>query len=166
VGNEYVDRFPGNSPRSSCRSFGAEPYVGVVSVRVIGYLGSGLYGYDVDRFWQDPNCTAYIATIGGNYAGFALVDDQVKVGGGQFWMDQFGVLKKYQRQGVGRALATYVFLDKIGKWEVGQMPDNDRAQRFWRKTIGDFTAGNYVECQITEGWWQGFVQCFESLPSN
>jgi predicted acetyltransferase len=126
----------------------------------------GLYGYDVDRFWQDPNCTAYIATIGGNYAGFALVDDQVKVGGGRWWMDQFGVLKKYQRQGVGRALANYVFLDKIGKWEVGQMPDNDRSQAFWRQTIGDFTNGNYTECQITEGWWQGFVQCFESLPSN
>jgi predicted acetyltransferase len=110
---------------------------------------SGLYGYDLDYYWKDANGTAYVLTIGGNYAGFALVDDQVKVGSGQFWMDQFCVLKKYQRRGIGTALAT-----------------NVRAQQFWRKTIGDFTAGNYVECQITEGWWQGFVQCFESLPSN
>jgi predicted acetyltransferase len=127
---------------------------------------TGLYGYNLDYYWKDTNCTAYVATIGGNYAGFALVDDQVKVGEGQFWMDQFCVLKKYQRRGIGTALAIYVFADKRGKWEVGQMPQNLRAQQFWRKTIGDFTAGNYVESQITEGWWQGFVQCFESLPSN
>jgi hypothetical protein len=40
------------------------------------------------------------------------------------------------------------------------MPSNVAAQAFWRKVIGERTRGEYVEVQVTEGWWQGQVQQF------
>jgi predicted acetyltransferase len=47
--------------------------------------------------------------VSGHYAGFALADGAVKVGKSGHWMDQFFVLKKYRRSGLGAALARHVF---------------------------------------------------------
>lgn len=79
-------------------------------------------------------------------------------------MEQFFVLKRFRRSGVGDALARHVLLSHPGAWEVGQMPENLAAQAFWRRVIARLTAGRYVEVQVTEGWWQGVVQQFE-VPS-
>jgi len=40
----------------------------------------GMYGYALERYWQTPGCTALVACVNGFYAGFALVDDAVKLG--------------------------------------------------------------------------------------
>jgi predicted acetyltransferase len=122
----------------------------------------GEYGYALDRYWQDPNCHPYVFVVDGHYAGLGLVDKQVKVPGGDFWMDQFFVLKKYRRKGVAAQAAGAVFELHRGAWQVGQMPSNHAAQAFWRKAIAGYTYGKYTEHHITSGWWQGFVQCFWS----
>jgi hypothetical protein len=44
------------------------------------------------------------------------------------------------------------------------MPLNLVAQAFWRKVIADCTNGRYTEHRLAQGWWQGFVQCFDSDP--
>ncbi len=124
---------------------------------------AGEYGYELDRFWSDPACHPFVALVGGRYAGFALVDRAVKVGDDGHWMDQFFVLKKYRRAGVGRALANEVLGALPGRWEVGQMTANESARAFWRSVVGDFTGGDYVEHSLTNGWWQGTVQCFTSV---
>ncbi len=123
----------------------------------------GAYGYGLARFRDDPNCHAFVATVAGKYAGFALVDRAVKVGPNGFWMDQFFVLKKYRRSGLGARLAHHVFAALPGEWEVGQMPQNHAARDFWRATISQFASGEFTEHYITEGWWQGSVQRFNSL---
>jgi predicted acetyltransferase len=123
---------------------------------------NGEFGYALDPFWQDPNCAAYIFRVEGHPAGLALVDRSVKVPGGDFWMDQFFVMKKYRRQGVGSAAASVVFNAHVGQWQVGQMSDNLMAQTFWHRTIGRYTQNQYTEVQLTSGWWQGRVQCFMS----
>lgn len=124
----------------------------------------GEYGYALDHYWGDERCTPFVARVAGRYAGFALVDDQSKVAAGRRWMDQYFVLKKYRRQGLGAALARHVFDALPGAWEVGQMPANTAAQAFWRRVIAAATQGRYSEQPITEGWWQGIVQCFELPP--
>jgi predicted acetyltransferase len=75
-------------------------------------------------------------------------------------MEQFFVLKRHRRAGTGRALALHTLRTYPGPWEVGQMLANTAAQSFWRQVIGECTAGDYVEVQVTEGWWQGVVQQF------
>jgi predicted acetyltransferase len=122
----------------------------------------GEYGYVLDRFWSGDGCSAFVATVSGHYAGFALADGAVKVGTSGHWMDQFFVLKKYRRGGLGATLARHVFDALPGHWEVGQMPDNLAAQAFWRRVITDYTKGSHTEHAITSGWWRGVVQSFNA----
>lgn len=122
----------------------------------------GEYGYSLDRFWSGDGCRAFVATVSGHYAGFALADGAVKIGTNGHWMDQFFVLKKYRRGGLGATLARQVFEALPGPWEVGQMPGNVAAQSFWRRVIADHTKGAYTEHAITSGWWQGVVQSFDA----
>ena len=124
----------------------------------------GQYGYELDRYWQGEGCRPFVALVGGHYAGFALVDHSVKVGNFGCWMDQFFVVRKYRRSGVGSALATELFAALPGHWEVGQMSANVAAQAFWRRVIGSYTGGQYTEHKLTGGGWQGVVQCFQSAP--
>ena len=121
---------------------------------------AGEYGYALDRYWNVPGNFAYVALFDGHYAGFALVDDQVKLSGGQYWMDQFFVLKKYRGRGLGRELAVSVISRHAGHWQIGQMADNHRAQSFWRNTLTAMAPRDLRECAITTGWWQGVVQQF------
>ena len=120
----------------------------------------GEYGYALDRFWADEGCHAFIATVAARYAGFALVDGAAKVATGGHWMDQFFVVKKYRRSGVGRSLARQVFAALPGYWEVGQMAENYAAQVFWRAVIGEHTGGRFQEHRLRGGEWEGVVQCF------
>lgn len=122
----------------------------------------GEYGYDLSRYWLDPGCFPYVFLAAGHFAGFALVDQAVKLPGGEFWMDQFFVMKKYRRRGLGRQAAHDVFARHRGAWQVGQMTANKPAQEFWRATITAFTVGGFVEQRLTEGWWQGSIQTFRS----
>ncbi len=66
------------------------------------------------------------------------------------------MMKKYRRSGLGRTAALAVF-----QQQVGQMPDNLAAQRFWRAVIAEYTAGQFSETPITSAWWQGVVQSFD-----
>lgn len=126
----------------------------------------GEYGYSLDRFWSNKACIAYVARVAGNYAGFALTHDDVVVGPGGKWMDQFFVLKKYRRQGLGYALAAKIFSDSPGQWEIGQMSANHAARLFWQSVVGKITGEHYAEFQVSEGWWQGSVQRFISVGSE
>jgi predicted acetyltransferase len=122
----------------------------------------GEYGYALDRYWDTEGYHAFVATSNGKYAGFALVNQSVRVGVEGYWMDQFFVLKKYRRRGVGDLLARATFAALPGRWEVGQMPLNSAAQAFWRKVIERYTGGAFKEHELSSAWWQGVVQVFES----
>jgi predicted acetyltransferase len=122
----------------------------------------GTYGYPLARYWSREDHHAFVATVDGRYAAFALVDAAVRVSGTGHWMDQFFVLKKYRRSGVGRTLAHAVFDALPGRWEVAQMLCNVRAQSFWRRVIADYTGGDYSEHQLDDDSWCGPVQCFRS----
>ena len=95
----------------------------------------GEYGYALDRYWDTEGFYAFVATVDGKYAGCALVNQEVRIGTHGYWMDQFFVLKKYRHQGVGQLLAQSVFGALLGRWEVGQLTENDAAQAFWREVI-------------------------------
>jgi predicted acetyltransferase len=118
------------------------------------------YGYKLERHRQDERFHAHVALVGSQYVGFALVAPAVVTRKEGKWMEQFFVLKPYRRAGTGRALALHTLQSHPGPWEVGQMPANTDAQAFWRRVIDAQTRGDYVEVQVTEGWWQGVVQQF------
>lgn len=121
----------------------------------------GEYGYLLDRYWSNKTCSPFVARVNGNYAGFALVNRGSPLGGDAFWMDQFFVLKKYRRSGIGRSLARTVISGSPGTWHVGQMTLNMAAHKFWQVVISEITTGRFTEKVLTEGWWQGYLQVFE-----
>lgn len=122
----------------------------------------GEYGYALDRYWDKEGFYPFVATVNGKYAGFALVNQAVRIGTHGYWMDQFFVLKKYRHKGVGQLLAQSVFAALLGRWEVGQMTENHPAQAFWREVISAYTGGRFKEHEVRAGPWQGVVQVFES----
>jgi predicted acetyltransferase len=125
---------------------------------------NGEFGYGLDRYFNEAGNWPYLFRVNNQLAGFALVDTRVKLPDDDFWMDQFFVMKKYRGQGIGSIAARAVFDSHVGRWQVGQMPENHAACAFWRKTIGAYTHSRFEEHAITEGWWQGTVQCFQSVP--
>ena len=122
---------------------------------------SGRYGFDLTRHEGSDRSRAYIARDDGHYVGFALTAPAVVTRTEGTWMEQFFVLKRHRRSGIGRALARYVFFSHPGPWELGQMAGNTTAYLFWRRVIREVTGGQFTELQITEGWWQGVVQQFD-----
>ncbi|WP_022981303.1 GNAT family N-acetyltransferase [Ideonella sp. B508-1] len=122
---------------------------------------SGRYGYDLTRHREGRRSHAHVALVNGHFAGFALVAPAAVTRTDGCWMEQFFVLKKHRRTGVGSALARHVLSSHPGPWEVGQMPANLPAQAFWRRVIGQVTADQYVELQVTQGGWLGVVQQFD-----
>ena len=118
------------------------------------------YGYNLDRQKQAERFHAYVALENSQYIGFALVAPAIVTRKEGSWMEQFFILKRFRRSGVGRTLALHVFKSHPGPWEVGQLPSNLPAQAFWRKVISTMASGAFVELNVTEGWWQGVVQQF------
>jgi len=118
---------------------------------------NGEFGYELSRYWHTQECHSFVATVAGHYAGFALVDRSVKLGVSGHWMDQFFVMRKYRRSGVGTTLAKGTFAALRGAWEVGEMLNNQGAQSFWRKVISQYTGGAFVEHKLLGGAWEGYV---------
>lgn len=122
----------------------------------------GEYGFAVDRYLRNPLLRAYLFLVDGHYAGFGLVDPDVSLPENEYWMGQFFVMKRYRRLGVGRLGARHVFDQFRGRWEVGQMAGNRPATAFWRRVIGEYTEGRYVEHELHDERWDGFLQCFDN----
>jgi predicted acetyltransferase len=122
----------------------------------------GEYGFAVDRYLRNPILRAYLFLVDGAYAGFGLVDPDVSLPENEFWMGQFFVMKRYRRAGVGTLGARFIFDQHRGKWEVGQMPLNFPAQAFWRRTIAEYTRGQFVEYELHDERWDGLLQCFDN----
>ena len=123
----------------------------------------GEYGFiGVERYLKNSRLRAYFFLVDNKYAGFGLVDPDVCLLENEFWMGQFFVLKKYRRLGVGRKGARFIFSQFPGKWEVGQMPLNAPARKFWLRTIAEYTDGNFIEHELHDERWDGYLQCFDN----
>lgn len=127
----------------------------------------GRYGYALERHRRAEHWFAHVGLADGRYAACALVSPAAVTRRSGCWMEQFFVLKKYRRLGLGAALAGQVIASHPGPWEIGQMPRNLPAQAFWRRTLGRLCgAGGFAETQVTQGAWQGVVQAFDWPPAG
>jgi predicted acetyltransferase len=77
-------------------------------------------------------------------------------------MSEFFILAGFQGLGIGAQVATRLFDQFPGQWEVFQLKGNVAAQHFWRTIIGRYTANTYREIAVTEG----VVQLFESASAR
>ena len=120
---------------------------------------------NLDEFFRRDVHHEFFIRADGQLAGFALVyegdafrDPDERV----WWMEEFFVMRKYRKLGVGERVATQLFEKFGGTWEVGQVPTNTGAQAFWRKVIGRYTGGDYEEFVLDDERWRGPVQYFKN----
>jgi predicted acetyltransferase len=111
------------------------------------------------RFHDHPGRRALLLRAAGKPAGFALVEDESPLpeGAGCRYLAAFFVLRAYRRRGLGRAMAREIFKRWPGRWQVLEIKANPEAQSFWRRVIGDITAGLFEERWISE---REIVQAF------
>ncbi len=103
--------------------------------------------YDADDlgvYWRDGN-HPFLIHADGRIAGFCLIDRYAIAPDITWNMGQFFVLGPYAGRGVGRRAAVLAFDRCPGRWQVTQVPGNDPAIAFWRRVIGDYSGGDFVE---------------------
>ena len=111
--------------------------------------------------WPD-DLHVYLIRVDGHWAGFAWVafGSYVDSRSANFLMDEFFVLRKYRRRGVGEWAAVWLFNQYPGVWEVGEIPENVDAQHFWHTVIARYTDGQFQEVNVNNPRWHGPVQVF------
>jgi predicted acetyltransferase len=127
---------------------------------------SGLYANDFDfrRYLERPGFWAYVPRVAGSIAGFVLLSDRLmdRSKKGRV-IDEFFVLRRYRRRGVGRSLAFQAFDTYRGLWEIGELGPNTPAQAFWRKVIEEYTGSRFEESTYEEDeHMQIILQTFDS----
>lgn len=135
-----------------------------------GYHGNvkedGLFhNIDFDYYYAKDEHHEYIVRVDDYIAGFVLVAsgksfrDPSEI---VWWIDEFFVMRKYRRLGVGEHVAKTLFDRFPGCWQVAEMSINTDAQSFWRTVIGDYTDGDFEEVWLDDDNWLGPVQYFRA----
>ena len=125
----------------------------------------GLYGYKyLDHYWTEPDRHPFFIVVDGRLAGLVLVNSYcyvVKEPDAKS-IAEFFVMRKYRRNGVGRAAAIKAFAMFPGTWEVLQHGANAPSYRFWEKVIGEYTEGRYDKGPVTTEDWEGQAITFDN----
>ena len=104
--------------------------------------------------WTDPSRYPHVIMVDQEPAGFAIVQ---RTGDQAFDMEQFFVLRKFRRSGIGTRAAQDLFSTFPGQWTVGQIAANTAAQAFWRGVISGYTKGDFQDTAAGDP-----VQSFQS----
>jgi len=119
---------------------------------------------DLTPYWVDDWRHPFLLRVDEKIAGFALISERSKITGksGVFDVTEFFVLRRFRRQGVGRAAAFAAFDRFGGPWEVRQREENPNATAFWRRAIHEYTRGDYEETRWVRPQWSEIVQTFST----
>jgi predicted acetyltransferase/RimJ/RimL family protein N-acetyltransferase len=102
--------------------------------------GDGLYNPKSYRcYCEDSDKVAYVIKVYDEIAGFALINEKGLEKHTDWKIDQFFILAKFQRSGIGKVTTEKIWQLHPGKWEVSVIPENISALKFWENTISKFT---------------------------
>ncbi|MGD6896720.1 GNAT family N-acetyltransferase [Bacillus infantis] len=97
--------------------------------------------YPLSGYWTEEGHFPYIIKLDERYAGFVLVTEDSQ----SLSINEFFILKKYRREGLGKQVAKDIFGLHKGRWEIFQIEKNKPAQGFWRCVIDEYTNGEFME---------------------
>jgi len=96
----------------------------------------------IDPYWREPDHTPYFILVDEEIAGFVFIrkfpNEQ-----GVFDVDQFFILRKFNRQGVGRSAFALCSKEYPGNWLVRVLKENTRGLAFWENVVGSITDGKF-----------------------
>jgi predicted acetyltransferase len=114
----------------------------------------------LDRYWVEPQCSAWFIRVDGHLAGFALLSATSHSGEPvDHDMAELFVVRKHRRAGNGFAAASELISARRGQWEIAVARANVGAMAFWRRVA----AGAAIE--VEERWlddhrWNGAILRF------
>jgi predicted acetyltransferase len=110
------------------------------------FPADGLYAaHDMKRYFEEEDKFAYLIRVQDELAGFVLINKMGSDKKADWNMGEFYIVAKFQGKGFGQIIAHQIFTQYRGVWDVMAIPENGPARRFWQKTIGEFSQGNYAE---------------------
>lgn len=106
-------------------------------------LPEGRYTQSTERYWQDGHDVhvLYAAEIP---VGFALLGP-AEASPDTKDMNEFFVVRRHRREGIGQEFAEHVWRLHPGPWLVRVYAANEPALPFWRAAVSGFTEDEYVE---------------------
>ncbi|QTD43157.1 GNAT family N-acetyltransferase [Sporosarcina sp. Te-1] len=106
--------------------------------------------YEVQNiWWEKPDILfPFLIVADGTPAGFILLATPPHCNKGiDYFINEFFLLQPLRGNNIAEYAANQVFERFKGNWELFTNPSekNIVGQKFWRKTISNYTKGNYVE---------------------
>jgi predicted acetyltransferase len=115
----------------------------------------------LDRYWKEPERSAWFIRVDGHLAGFALLSASSHSGErADHDMAEFFVVRKHRRGGVGFAAASQLICPRKGLWEIAVTRSNVGALAFWRRVAAEMAAGEVDERWLDDHRWNGAILRF------
>jgi predicted acetyltransferase len=116
----------------------------------------------LDRYWVEPQRSAWLIRVDGHLAGFALLSASSHSGApADHDMAEFFVARKHRRGGVGFAAASQLIAPRKGLWEIAVTRANVGAQAFWRRVAAEMASGQVDEQWQADDRWNGQILRFD-----
>ncbi len=101
---------------------------------------TGLYlCYSLDKYFDDSINYAYFIKHEEKLAGFMFVDTDDN----NIYIQEMFVLNSYKNKSIGKLAAFEVFNKHKGNWMIKSLPCSEPSERFWNKTIKEYTSDNF-----------------------
>ncbi|WP_375473986.1 GNAT family N-acetyltransferase [uncultured Nostoc sp.] len=125
----------------------------------------GLFGYRyLDYYWTEPERHPFLVKVDDQLAGFVLINQYTYLyrDNDARSIAEFFILRRYRSQGIGEQVATHIFDQFPGSWEVRQTAFNLGGQAFWSKVISQYTNGAFDEVFLNDHRWHGPIKIFDN----
>ena len=96
------------------------------------------YKYDLSKYFETDY--AYFIKQDNKIVGFILIDDNKN---DNYEISEIFILNNYKRHKIGEQAVIKVFNKYKGNWVIKAVPLSPIAESFWKKTINNYTNGNY-----------------------
>ncbi|MBQ3021057.1 MAG: hypothetical protein IJD92_02380 [Bacilli bacterium] len=101
---------------------------------------TGLYKYDeLDKYFDESENFAYFIKNNDAILGFSLVD----IFQNENVIQEIFILNNYKGQSVGTMAAELIFEENKGNWVVRALPKSEKAEKFWYKSINQYTNNSF-----------------------
>ena len=119
----------------------------------LDFAETGLYAIRPKaQYWSKPGVAPFVIYVDDELAGFAVVDGEVIQPQSQYNMGYFFIARRHRGRGVGRLVASKLFAQFSGAWEVYFYSNNKTASEFWHAFMAKSSARDVaMSAQIIDG---------------
>lgn len=97
-----------------------------------------------NNYFTDSDREAYFIKNNDLYLGFVMINGNLKFNNSGKSIAEFLIMPQYRRNHIGKKVAIEIFEKYKGYWEVEPIKNSNEAYSFWKKTIEEYTKGNYT----------------------